>query len=385
LAETLHSSPAHRRRQNAAIAAPRGVAALAQLDQLSLTAWRDLAMRAAEPNAYNLPDWVLAANGVAPHARALTATADDGTLIGMVPVVPLWRSHRIPLPALVTADPFRSLDTPLIDRDRADLAVTRLMTQARDAGTHALLLRHVALDGIAAQAFTRAAEQQGLRPRVLQSWSRAFLDAKRDGEATPTGPSAKRLKELRRLRHRLAEQGDVTFAVARDPNEIARAFDQFLTLEASGWKGRRGTALMQQPELADQLRRAALSLAAQGQCEIITLFTGTTPVAAGVVLRHLDRAFFFKLGIDESFARFSPGVQLMLELTTHLRRDPQIASADSTAKPGHPMIDPIWRERITIGDLLIPLRSNDPLLPLIEASLRGHAKARALALRLLKR
>jgi hypothetical protein len=142
---------------------------------------------------------------------------------------------------------------------------------------------------------------------------------------------------------------------------------------------------MQQPELADRLRRAVLSLAATGQCEIVTLCAGATPVAAGVVLRHLDRAFFFKLGIDEAFARFSPGVQLTLDLTAHLRADPQIASADSTAKPDHPMIDPIWRERITIGDLLIPLRSNDPLPPLIEASLRGHAKARALALRLLKR
>jgi CelD/BcsL family acetyltransferase involved in cellulose biosynthesis len=303
----------------------------------------------------------------------------------MVPVAPLWRTHRIPLPALVTADPFRSLDTPLLDRDRAEQAATGLMEQARDAGARALLLRYVVLEGLAAQAFTRVASQQGLRPRILQSWSRAFLDARRDGDAPPTGPSAKKLKELRRLRHRLAENGDVTFAVARDPDAVGRAFDQFLSLEASGWKGRRGTALTQQPEFADRLRRAALSLATQGQCEIITLSAGATPVAAGVVLRHLDRAFFFKLGIDEAFARFSPGVQLTLDLTTHLRADPQITGADSTAKPGHPMIDPIWRERITLGDLLIPLRSNDPLPPLIEASLRGHAKARALALRLLKR
>uniref|UniRef100_Q07RA3 BioF2-like acetyltransferase domain-containing protein n=1 Tax=Rhodopseudomonas palustris (strain BisA53) TaxID=316055 RepID=Q07RA3_RHOP5 len=355
------------------------------LDQISLTAWQDLATRAAEPNGYNLPEWVLAANGADANVRALTATGDDATLIGVVPVLPLWRTHRIPLPVLVTADPFRSLDTPLLDRDRAEQAAARLMAQAREAGAHALLLRYVVLDGLAAQAFTSAADQQGLRPRLLQDWKRAFLDARADGDATPTGLSAKKLKELRRLRHRLAEHGEVSFAVARERDEVARAFDQFLTLEASGWKGQRGTALQQQPELADRLRRAALSLAAQGRCEIITLCAGPTPVAAGVVLRHLDRAFFFKLGIDEAFARFSPGVQLTLELTTHLRADPQIASADSTAKPGHPMIDPIWRERITIGDLLIPLRGNDPLLPLIEASLHGHAKARALALRLLRR
>ena len=64
------------------------------------------------------------------------------------------------------------------------------------------------------------------------------------------------------------------------------------------------------------------ALAETGQCEIVTLRAGATPVAAGIVLRHQDRAFFFKLGIDERFAKFSPGVQLTLDLTRHLCADP---------------------------------------------------------------
>jgi hypothetical protein len=87
------------------------------------------------------------------------------------------------------------------------------------------------------------------------------------------------------------------------------------------------------------------------------------------VLRHLDRAFFFKLGVDERFAKLSPGVQLTLDLTRHLCADPAIASADSTAAPDHPMINPIWRGRLAIGDMLIPLRRRDPVVPLVRASL----------------
>ena len=79
-----------------------------------------------------------------------------------------------------------------------------------------------------------------------------------------------------------------------------------------------------------------------------------------MVLRHQDRAFFFKLGVDERFAKFSPGVQLTLDLTRHLCADPAIAMADSTAAPDHPMINPIWRGRLAIGDVLIPLRRHDP-------------------------
>ena len=89
---------------------------------------------------------------------------------------------------------------------------------------------------------------------------------------------------------------------------------------------------------------------------------GDTPVAAAIVLRHQDRAFYFKLGVDEHFAKFSPGVQLTLDLTRHLCADPAIALADSTADADHPMINPIWRGRLAIGDVLIPLRRRDPVV-----------------------
>ncbi len=87
------------------------------------------------------------------------------------------------------------------------------------------------------------------------------------------------------------------------------------------------------------------------------------------MLRHQDRAFYFKLGVDERFAKFSPGVQLTLDLTRHLCADPAIALADSTADADHPMINPIWRGRLAIGDVLIPLRRNDPIVPLIHAAI----------------
>jgi hypothetical protein len=147
------------------------------------------------------------------------------------------------------------------------------------------------------------------------------------------------------------------------------AIETFLALEASGWKGERGTALLKVEGDAAFIRCATKALAERCQCEIVTMRAGETAVAAGIVLRHQNRAFFFKLGIDERFAKYSPGVQLTLDLTRHLCADPQIASADSTATPDHPMINPVWRGRLAIGDVLIPLRQNDPVVPLIQAAL----------------
>ena len=131
------------------------------------------------------------------------------------------------------------------------------------------------------------------------------------------------------------------FEVARTPAEVAAAVETFLTLEASGWKAKRGTALAQDEGDAAFVRRATAALAETGQCEIVTLRAGETPVAAAIVLRHQDRAFYFKLGVDERFAKFSPGVQLTLELTRHLCADPAIAHGrfHRQRRPSHDQSD----------------------------------------------
>jgi CelD/BcsL family acetyltransferase involved in cellulose biosynthesis len=354
--------------------------------------WQALAERAVEPNGYYLPAWELAVNASArgrTGVSALSAWSDaspaqDGAarLIGLLPVISMWRAYKIPLPALVSASPYGTLCTPLLDRSIAGVAVRQLMAQARTEGAHALILRDVSLNGAAMKAFADVLRQDGLHPRLMDSHFRACLDARREAdELLLDALGGKKLKELRRQRNRLAEHGAVRFDVARTPEAIAAAIETFLSLEASGWKARRGTALRQDEGDAGFIRRATKGLAETGQCEIVTLHAGETPVAAAIVLRHQDRAFYFKLGIDERFSKFSPGVQLTLALTRHLCADAVLATADSTASADHPMINPIWRGRLKIGDVLIPLRRNDPVVSAIHAALTAHRTVRELARR----
>jgi hypothetical protein len=371
---------------------------LAALASIPVEEWRTLAERAIEPNGYYLPAWELAVNASA-HGRtgvsALGAWYDaspnqlapsedprseTARLIGLLPVVSLWRACKIPLPALASASPYGTLCTPLLDRGLAEEPAKILMSEARKAGAHALILRDVSLNGAAMKAFTLALRQDGLQPIVLHSHLRACLDARREAdEVFRDALSAKKLKELRRQRNRLAEHGEVRFTVARTTDEIAQAVEVFLALEASGWKGERGTALRQDTGDLSFIRSATRGLAQTGQCEIATMHAGETPVAAAVVLRHQDRAFYFKLGIDERFAKFSPGVQLTLDLTRHLCADAVLATADSTASADHPMINPIWRGRLKIGDVIIPLRRNDPVVSAIQLALTAQHRLRDVA------
>jgi CelD/BcsL family acetyltransferase involved in cellulose biosynthesis len=363
------------------------------LETLDVAQWQALSERAVEPNGYYLADWMLAVNATAAgrtdaSALAVWDNASPRRLIGLTPAVSLWRAFRIPLPALVSAHPYGTLCTPLFDREHAGQAAAALFQAARDAGAHALILRETPLDGETMHLLNDVASCNGLRPRVLQAHRRAALDATGDAETVlQDALGRKKLKELRRQRHRMEEHGAVSFSVARTAQEVASVTEIFLKLEASGWKGERGTALIQTAGDAAFIRRATVALAERGQCEIVILRAGETPVAAGVVLRHDTRAFFFKLGVDERFAKFSPGVQLTLELTRHLCAEPLITSADSTASPDHPMINPIWRGRFAIGDVLIPLRRNDPVVAAIHAVLMARQTLREQArqcLRLLR-
>ena len=358
-------------------------------------AWRNLTDRALEPNGYHLPEWDLALHAAAPERNALAALAAWGRssaggnplpqLNGVVPIVSFREAYRVPLPILVNADPFTSLGTPLIDRNAPVDAAAAILQGAREAGARALLFRNVAIRGDVMAAFSDALRQQGLSDRLLASHARAELDATRSApDLLRSALGAKKLKELRRQRRRLGDRGDVSVTIARSPAEVARDLETFLTLEASGWKGRRGSALISRPEDARFIRRAAPALAATGCCEIILLRAGPQPVAAAIVLRHLDRAFYFKLGIDEAFAKYSPGAQLTLDLTRHLCEDPAIASADSTANAGHPMIKPIWRGRFLVGDILMPLYRNDPIIALGIGAYRAHTGTRAVLRRLRK-
>jgi CelD/BcsL family acetyltransferase involved in cellulose biosynthesis len=356
------------------------------LADISATPWHALSERAVEPNGYYLPDWELAVNASARDrvgVSALSAWNDASRLIGLAPVISMWRAYKIPLPALVSADPYGTLCTPLLDRDMAEDAATDILRQARQAGAHALILRAMSLDGAAMKAFTNVLRSGGMAPLVLHSHVRACLDASGDAdEVLRDALGAKKLKELRRQRNRLGEHGAISFDVAQCPADVAAAVETFLMLEASGWKAKRGTALGQDDGDTAFIRRATSALAMTGQCEIVTLRVGETPAAAAIVLRHQDRAFYFKLGVDERFAKFSPGVQLTLDLTRHLCADPAIAMVDSTANPDHPMINPIWRGRLSIGDVMIPLRRADPVVPLIRAALTLRDAIRGPARRL---
>ncbi len=61
--------------------------------------------------------------------------------------------------------------------------------------------------------------------------------------------------------------------------------------------------------------------------------------------------------MTRAIARYSPGVQILLDVTQALLDDPSVACADSCATADHPMIDHVWRERLALADRLVSVGS----------------------------
>ena len=361
---------------------------LIDLADVPIRAWSHLSACAIEPNAFYDPAWARAVSAHArgrSHAKALLAWDGPDRLIGMLPVVSAWRALKLPIPVLVAWQAYAPLTTPLLDRDAAEQAAGGLLDAARKAGAAAILFPDLAQDGAAAAAITSALARRDIRPHIHETHQRARLDAHGDAAALlrdALGP--KKLKELRRQRNRLADLGPVDFRMARSPEEIAPALETFLALESRGWKGARGTALVQHDGDRRFIRDAAMALAGQDHLEIATLSHGGIPVASGLVLRHQRRAYFFKIAIDETQARTSPGVQLTLDLTRHYCEDAGIDDVDSTADADHPMIDHVWRGRQPLCHLFAPTLPNTFVTDILSGVIAGRALARAQGRRIVR-
>lgn len=318
--------------------------------------WSDLARRAAEPNPFYEPEFVL------PYAQRLLTSRQprilvarkriDGRMrmIGLLPLAPGgpkfgfapvrgWRNDQTPL------------GVPLLDRDCAQEAFAAVSQWIARFHPKAggLLLHAVPADGPAAVAMRAAARERGAACVDFEAHERAALFA---GSEAGVAISGGRRRKFARLRRRLSEKGELRFHL-EDGTGVAAAMEQFLALESSGWKGARGTALFASPMMLGVARAFARRLAAQGRCLLAMLELDGAPVAAGVLATSGPLAAWWKTAYDERYAQYSPGALLTLDISDALLRRPAIETIDSCAIPDHPLLDTMWSGRIRIVDLHI--------------------------------
>jgi CelD/BcsL family acetyltransferase involved in cellulose biosynthesis len=159
-------------------------------------------------------------------------------------------------------------------------------------------------------------------PQVKEKAGKCFYLESGSYDELTRGFSRNFKKVLRQVRNRLAKLEHVEFVTVREGADLAAAFRELLELEASGWKGRDGVAMrsQEQPFYA----RLAENFAARGRCEITLLKVEGRSVAGLLSLFAGDTVYPTRIGWEESFSHFRPGVALLNEVIRRYADDPQI-------------------------------------------------------------
>jgi len=159
------------------------------------------------------------------------------------------------------------------------------------------------------------AEQAGYPCGLWVSLRSPYLPLPKTYEAVEQALDGKFRQNLRRRRRRMAEQGEVQYALvdAKDGKALDTALADLFEIEASGWKGREGTAIALRPELVGFYTQISRDAARRGALALGTVKLAGKVVAAHLSVVHGKRHFLIKIGYDESLHEYSPGQQMVSE------------------------------------------------------------------------
>jgi len=361
------------------VAAARGAEGFAQDSTLKIVvvekeeelrdhaaAWQDLADHAMESNAFYEPWMLMPAVKTLGQGKSLRFifiyetnphdSAGAARLLGFFPVELLSRFRDLPIRAVRLWQHLHCfLCTPLVRAERADETLGALLEWAATSARAAVVdFSVVGGDGPFHRLLIKHTDETGSLTRVTSSTTRALWKRGEDLEVyLRHALSGGILKEYRRQRRRLGEMGRLEFSSVLQANGVDDWIVEFMRLEASGWKAREGTALQMNPDQGAYVREIVRNGFARGQVLLDGLFLDGQPVAMLLNFRAGAGIFAFKIAYDEAFAKYSPGVQVMLDSLAHLHRDSRFAWIDSCAESDHSMVNRLLQDRRTIATVLI--------------------------------
>ncbi len=282
------------------------------------------------------------------------------------------------------ANPFGPLGTPLVDAEDAAETIDNLFDVLALRETKlpsVLVLPDIRLTGRFAQLAKAVAIARDLPVATTDTFRRPMLESFLDGESyLKQSVSAHHVREMRRQWRNLEKLGTLTYNVARQPEEVRLRMEEFLALEAKGWKGKKRSALINDRYRAAFAREAITNLAEIDAVRIHTIDLDGRAIASIIVFLMAGEAYTWKTAYDESFGRHSPGKLLIMRLTDWHLDDANILRTDSCAIPDHPIMSRMWEQREEMGSLVIGLaRNGDRDVRQVAAQLHLYRNTRNIA------
>jgi CelD/BcsL family acetyltransferase involved in cellulose biosynthesis len=339
--------------------------------------WEALAAEAAEPNPF-YEHWMLLPALEAYGAEDLRCIAvwDNGTLGALFPMRLERRWRHLPIAALRSWRHRNMLVcTPLVRAKSAEKCVAALLQSGL---APVIEFDWIFAGGHFCGALAEAAAAGGLPWMVTDAYTRALLLRERD----PRERFNSNMKNnLRRWQARLGAQGRLSPARLSPGDDLAAWTEEFIRLEASGWKGRAGTALGCREDDRRFVAEVFAEAFRRGRLQISGLDLDGRALARHIMLTAGEGSFSFKLAYDDTHASCSPGILAEVDNVRQFMETPGLRWIDSNTARQSTGYGRVWKDRHTVQRIALGVRGAGRLavagLPLLRLARRAFVKTRA--------
>ena len=322
------------------------------------SAWRDLADRAVEPNPFYEPDCLIPASKHQTFGNdiKLAVAESDGRFYGCVPfrAVNRW---KFPYPVLTSqVRRMNGLGTPLIDPERGVDAATALLRAVADEMSplhgRIFVLDTSGAGGPVALYLREATRKLGFWLCAYQTFDRGML-VRSEGPEYEKTVSYKSRRNLRR-QMRLLGEAIGTPAELVDRSNDPGAIDDYIALEALGYKSKKGIAMTTVPGEPEYFKEMCSRFMASGRLQLLALQAGPQTIAMQMWIKGGEGAFLIKGSYDETYAQFGPGVLLHTFAIDFFNKETDSEWMDSCTGPDHKLLFRLWKgtrpiEMLAIG------------------------------------
>ncbi|MGQ0665974.1 MAG: GNAT family N-acetyltransferase [Nitrospiraceae bacterium] len=275
--------------------------------------WRELCSQGFDDQPFFHPEWIRAyVRAFAAHTPLLLITARAaGRLVALLPLLELRQMmFGLPVRVLVSPTNVHSCRFDLVvHRGPEGQAALRAIWDSfkKHREWDILTLDYVSADGMLAQLVALARDQR-YRTALIESFASPYFSL--EGFTGDWDSWLSRLKgdfrrEIRRRARKLETQGEVRLLRLDQANSVH--LQRFYELEASGWKGGEGTAIMCDPAIRCFYDEVATAASERGYFSLYILEVSGRPIAGHFGLTYGNRYFVPKLAFDEQYSALAPG------------------------------------------------------------------------------
>jgi CelD/BcsL family acetyltransferase involved in cellulose biosynthesis len=321
--------------------------------------WRDLELRALEPNPNLSPNFVI------PVLRHLDSQGDivlqvvrrplrlGGEWMAVVPLRQVAADRFLPVPHYkVELSKHAFLSGLLVDASQAQSVLELIYLDWQKHSTPGVVMETCRSDGPTFRLLRQLAQQQGLLCLEVDGFDRAGMVPTEMGEADLQRRLPSRAKKRRSHLKKLSALAEVSFRWWMGREIDDGVIERFLALENMGWKGENGSSLLSRPNEAAFFREMIRSFAAQEQAWFVELCLGDRVIASSSNLRSGRGAAAFKIGYDPEFSAYAPGINCELELMCAARqRLSDVDDIDSGTVAGS-YVEELWPRRHRVATVI---------------------------------